>query len=604
MRGNGDGRGHHSGNGHADGGGPVLDLVHLRAEIDRIRSLSRQGFNAAQLDFELSILSKRSGVGVRKLRRWLDEDASGAIPSSLGEVIALVDAVQPELIVEAANLPAAAEAVRDLLAGAGDVFEWGVPAKVVGSSDRKSPEIIPLAVESVVNKVHGLRQPIKRTPSGQRAPITLPDRVARLYLAKKGEWNLPRLAGITTAPLLSDDGDIRAADGYDRETRLWCANVPALDVPARPNEDDARAALQTLRTAFRTFPFADGARVRDPELELELVDLEHDPGLDESAFLVGLLTAVCRPSLPLAPGLMLVAPETSGSGSGKGLLARAICLIAFGLHLAGFTPTNERGELEKRINAELLDGGSAVFIDNVNDAVLASPTLEGAMTERPYKVRTYGLLKNVLLDGAPFVVVTGNGVKPSKDLVRRFAMFAGLDARMENPSLRRFPLPREAFLADIERRRPELLGAALTIWRFGRLSAADLNPGRASGSYPIWEQWCRDPLLALGCQDPVERILELAASDPKRQNELAIFTAWWKFHEDKPVTAEGLHVVVRKLIDPEGGGVLQRIRPWLVSHAGTRLGGFVLEADVDRHPNPKKRRPTSYRLNNLDPEAL
>jgi hypothetical protein len=36
------------------------------------------------------------------------------------------------------------------------------------------------------------------------------------------------------------------------------------------------------------------------------------------------MTAVCRAFLHLAPGLMLAAPQISGSGSGKGLLARAI----------------------------------------------------------------------------------------------------------------------------------------------------------------------------------------------------------------------------------------------------------------------------------------
>lgn len=171
----------------------------------------------------------------------------------------------------------------------------------------------------------------------------------------KREWDLPRLAGITTAPILGDDGSIRAAKGFDREMRLYCANVPALEVPQRPTERQARTALHLLRNAVRTFPFADAPRVWDSKLQLELVDLSQPPGLDESTFLAGLNTAVCRPCLPLAPGLMLVGPQRSGSGSGKGLLARAICLIAYGLRLAPFTPVKDRAELEKRISAELLE---------------------------------------------------------------------------------------------------------------------------------------------------------------------------------------------------------------------------------------------------------
>jgi hypothetical protein len=61
--------------------------------------------------------------------------------------------------------------------------------------------------------------------------ITLPDRVATMYLQMAGEWHLQPLAGITTAP----DGAVRAADGFDRGTRLWCAGLPIIDVPEGPN---------------------------------------------------------------------------------------------------------------------------------------------------------------------------------------------------------------------------------------------------------------------------------------------------------------------------------------------------------------------------------
>jgi hypothetical protein len=164
----------------------------------------------------------------------------------------LEEAAKPELVVETANLPTGANAVRDLFASAGGYFEWGIPAKIVSSCDGSLPQIVPLTVDAVVNEVHELRRPIKLTPGGQRTECTLPDRVAKQYLAKKAEWQLPRLAGITTAPLLGEDGSIRAAEGFDRETRLICANVPVLGVADRPTESQAGAALRTLRATFQT----------------------------------------------------------------------------------------------------------------------------------------------------------------------------------------------------------------------------------------------------------------------------------------------------------------------------------------------------------------
>lgn len=561
-------------------------------------------------EFALRSVAKQYNMSVTVLRKIIARQrarnehrvksagAAGSVPD-VAKILAA--AAKPELVVETANLPAAAEAVRDLLAEAGEYYEWTVPAKVISSGDDGLPQIVPLSVEAVVNEVHRLRRPIELTPGGQRRECTLRDRVARLYLVKKGEWHLPRLAGITTAPLVGEDGGIRAAKGFDRESRLYCVNVPVLEVPEQPTERQAHAGLQILRDAFQTFPFADAARVWDGRLGLELVDLSKDPGLDESTFLAGLITAVCRPCLYLAPGLMLVAAQRSGSGSGKGLLARAICLIAYGLRLAGFTPGKDKAELEKRINAELLQGGPAISIDNVNDEVLASSTLEGAMTERPFKVRPFGVLKMLLLDSAPFIIATGNGLSPSEDLVRRFAMFVRLDAKMENPSLRRFPMADQDFLAEIDRRRAELLSAALTIWRFGRLNAEKLRVGRPLGSYSSWEHWVRDPLFTLGCRDPVERFEEMAAADPRRQHEVAIFTTWWERHPDQAVQAQDLHDDVKKLIDPDGVPVprLHSVRRWLSRRDRMRLAGF--ELNVEKDPQ-RPRKPATYRLKDLERE--
>jgi hypothetical protein len=123
-----------------------------------------------------------------------------------------------------------------------------------------------------------------------------------------GEWNLQPLSGITTTPVLAADSRIRDVAGYDPETGLWCCRVPELIVPERPNFADAESAVRRLRATFTTFPFADAVRRHDTNLNVDVVDLAKRPGRDESAFLVALLTAICRPSLWLAPGFLIEAP--------------------------------------------------------------------------------------------------------------------------------------------------------------------------------------------------------------------------------------------------------------------------------------------------------
>jgi hypothetical protein len=83
--------------------------------------------------------------------------------------------------------------------------------------------------------------------------------IAQLYLyGLEGEWGLTHFRGITTSPILKGDGTVRIADGYDRETGLWCHNIPDLNIPERPTDLDAQDALHRLRRFFRTFPFAHG----------------------------------------------------------------------------------------------------------------------------------------------------------------------------------------------------------------------------------------------------------------------------------------------------------------------------------------------------------
>src|SRR5207237_5637329 len=132
-----------------------------------------------------------------------------------------------------------------------------------------------------------------------------------------------------------------------------------------PGVVGAARALRLIRHTFKTFCFADAETVDDGEVPV--VHVLKPPARDESSFLAALLTAVCRPSLHLAPGVLLRAPPMSGAGAGKGLLARCICIIAFGREPHAVTAGANADELEKRIAAELMEGSPALFLDNLNN---------------------------------------------------------------------------------------------------------------------------------------------------------------------------------------------------------------------------------------------
>jgi putative DNA primase/helicase len=472
--------------------------------------------------------------------------------------------IKPVLLIDQGELPTVAENLRNILASSGALFDRGVPVRIVKPADSGLPIAVALTTHGVVRMSHVYCRPMK---NGENA--TLPDRVAGLYLDMSGEWGLPKLVGITSSPLLSEDGGIRTGVGYDRHAGLYCCNVPKLVLPDRPSKEDAAAGLTTLRKAFRTFPFADSARRFDADLNVEVVDLSAPIGMDESGFLNGLLTAVCRQSLSLAPGLLLNAPQISGAGSGKGLLARAISAIAYAVRPKPFTPGNDKHEMDKRLVAEVMEGGPSVFMDNVNGTLLRSNTLASLITERPSGVRELGKSRMIKLEHASFVILTGNGLTVSEDLARRF-ISSQLDPCLEDPEVRPF---KPGFLDQIECQRPELLAAALTVWRWGRQN--ELQAGITLGSFETWGTWVRDPLLALGCRDPVEQIKEIKARDPQRQRVAELFELWWENHGDAPTKASEIADELKVAIDPQGRG-RQFIAKAVEDLAGTRQAGFVL----------------------------
>jgi hypothetical protein len=81
--------------------------------------------------------------------------------------------------------------------------------------------------------------------------------------------------------------------------------------------------------------------------------------------------------------------------------------------------------------------------------------------------------------------------------------------------------------------------------------------------------------MALGCQDPAERISEAKQRDGRRQVTADLFRIWWERHRDLPVPIRELLDDVKQVLDPQGRG-RQYVASQLERLSGTRLAGFVL----------------------------
>jgi hypothetical protein len=235
--------------------------------------------------------------------------------------------------------------------------------------------------------------------------------------------------------------------------------------------------------------------------------------------------------------------------------------------------------MDKRLTSALIEARPAVFLDNYNSKDLKSDILASTLTENPCEVRPMGHTTMVKLHTRTLVAMTGNDVQIAEDMARRIIK-TDYDAKTENPELRPF---KPGFLNTVHKERAILLGHALTIWRWGRQNADLLDEGKPLGSYEVWAQWCRDPLINLGTRDPVDRIAAIKAADPRRKRILTVYEAWWEKHEDRLLPAKDLHQDVIQAIDEKAGvrdGEFrysrQYVARWLQRHTNTRVGGFVL----------------------------
>jgi len=346
-----------------------------------------------------------------------------------------IDRLKPRLLVEETAPDRAVSGLRDLLMKWGGLYDRGLPVRLAYDQTQGTHVAQVLTPDVLVLVSHRVCRPYSlREKKGVtvEVDVRLPRQFAVMYLDWRGEWDLPPLNGIAPTPLLSEDGTIHCTEGYDSASGIWCERVPDIAgiVPAEPTSAEAGLALHRLRHAFRTFCFADAAIVESDGVMV--VDGDQPPGMDESAFLNALLTAVCRPSLRLAPAILIRAAPMSGAGAGKGLLARCISEIAFGREPHAVTAGSTLEELEKRISSELMGGSPMLFLDNLNNTAFKSDLLASAITESPARVRVLGRSQMVPLNATAFIVLTGNGLTMSEDLARRFITIE-LDPRIEDP---------------------------------------------------------------------------------------------------------------------------------------------------------------------------
>lgn len=81
-------------------------------------------------------------------------------------------------------------------------------------------------------------------------------------------------------------------------------------------------------------------------------------------------------------------------------------------------------------------------------------------------------------------------------------------------------------IRDVLRERGRFVSAALTIVRAWIAAGRPKTDCKPLGSYDEWSELCCQPLLWLGCADPVASVFEAMAEDPDRETLARLLSAW------------------------------------------------------------------------------
>jgi RepB DNA-primase from phage plasmid len=329
-------------------------------------------------------------------------------------------------------------------------------------------------------KVDGVPTPVYADPPGH---------IARIILTPNRYVTIPVVSGVVTVPLIRQDGSIfgGGVDEYDPRTGMYYVSTVELPtIPMRPTKDDARRALDRIKSLLSEFCFVDP--------------------IDRSVALAGAFTAVVRGSMSTAP-MVLVRAHVRGTG--KSYLVDLFSTLATGDVAPVIGVPKSEEEFEKRLGALLMAGVPVIALDNIVDD-LGGPSL-CQVTERPrVRFRILGKSEVPEFDCRTAVFATGNNIGVTKDMDRR-ALFCNLDAMVEKPENRTFE---HNPLEMVEVARGEYIAAILTVIRAYPMSGEKVEC-KPLGSYGQWSRMVREPLIWLGEVDPVGSMDQGWDEDPE-----------------------------------------------------------------------------------------
>ncbi|GHO88047.1 hypothetical protein KSZ_60530 [Dictyobacter formicarum] len=339
------------------------------------------------------------------------------------------------------------------------------------------------------------------SPAKEIAEQILARQTQRPYLP------FPALQAIVETPVIRPDGSILDQPGYDAATRLYYAPHPQLGqckVPDHPTREERQAALALIMDTIGDFYYVGEA--------------------DRANALGLLLTPILRPAIkrhiPLA---LLDAPKP---GTGKGLFADVVSIIATGGSASILTATDNEEEWDKRITAMLIQGRTIISIDNIAGR-LQSAKLDAVLTADIHEGRLLGQSTMVKVHNRATWIATGNNIRLGGDLGRRCYRIR-FDPHDSRPWLRR-DFKHEDLATWVQEHRGVLIEALLTLARAwyadGQPEAAGLPT--VGGTFTGWAKTIGSVLTHAGVTGFLSNLEQLYEEADEGNAQWEAFLQTW-----------------------------------------------------------------------------
>lgn len=343
----------------------------------------------------------------------------------------------------------------------------------------------------------------------------MPPIVVSQTLAERGTWSLRPLEAITECPLFLPDGHVLDTPGYHQPTGLLYlpGGQSFPQISGQLDQDDARTAVAALESPLIDFPFVSGE--------------------DRSVALAAILTLLARPAFSgPAPAIAFRSPVP---GSGKGLLADVVSIVATGRPAPRMPPPADDEEARKRIMALAVEGCPLILIDNCT-GTFGSKSLAAALTADTWSDRILGATEARTMPLRALWLLTGNNLSFRGDLGRR-VIPCDIDPKQEFPEDRQdFRYPN--LLDQVANARAEYVRAGLTLLRAFHDAGRPAHGLPPKGSYESWDALVRAALIWAGAPDPLAATVRIRTeSDMDRSGLVVGLAALWRHFQERPFRA-------------------------------------------------------------------